>query len=42
MKEREVLFSLEAEVELLEVYEWIAAAASPDVAFGYVLRRMFA
>ena len=38
MKEREVLFSLEAEVELLELYEWIAAAASPDVAFGYVTR----
>lgn len=38
MKEREVLFSFKAEAELLELYEWIATAASPDVAFGYVTR----
>lgn len=38
MKERVVVFSLKAEAELLELYEWIAAAASADVAFGYVTR----
>jgi toxin ParE1/3/4 len=38
MKERKVVFSLDAEAELLELYEWIANAASPDVAFGYVTR----
>lgn len=38
MKERRVVFSHKAEAELQELYEWIAAAASPDVAFGYVTR----
>lgn len=38
MRERKVVFSVEAEAELLEIYDWIADAASPDVAFGYVTR----
>ncbi len=38
MKERRVVFSLKADTELQELYEWIATAASPDAAFGYVTR----
>ena len=38
MKENSVVFSPEAENELLEIYDWIAAAASSEVAFGYVTR----
>ena len=38
MEENSVFFAPEAENELLEIYDWIAAAASADVAYGYVTR----
>ena len=38
MKERTVVFSPEAEAELLDIYDWIATAASAVVAYGYVTR----
>ena len=38
MKERPVLFSPEARDDLFALYDWIAAAASPDAALSYVER----
>lgn len=38
MKEYAVIFSPEAEEDLVNLYEYIAAAASPSVAFGYIER----
>jgi toxin ParE1/3/4 len=38
MKVRQVLFSVEAEAELLQIYDWIADKTAPDVALAYVVR----
>lgn len=38
MKERPVIFSPEAENDLIGVYDWIADAASPMIAIGYIER----
>ena len=38
MKEYEIVFSPEAEEDLINLYEQIAIAASPAVAFGYIER----
>ena len=38
MKERRVVFAPEAADDLTELYDWIAAAASPTVAMGYLDR----
>ncbi|QXF12345.1 type II toxin-antitoxin system RelE/ParE family toxin [Sphingopyxis terrae] len=38
MKKREVVLSPEARADLLALYDWIADAASPDIALGYVER----
>ena len=38
MKVRQVVFSVEAEAELLEIYDWIADETAPDVALAYVGR----
>lgn len=38
MKERPVLFSPEARDDLVALYDWIAAAASPDKALSYIER----
>ena len=38
MKEYKVVFSPEAEEDLVNLYEQIAVAASPTVAFGYIER----
>lgn len=38
MKERRVVFAPEAEVDLLELYDWISETASPDVAMTYLAR----
>ena len=38
MKERRVVFSPESESDLIELYDWIAAQASPQVAMGYLGR----
>lgn len=38
MKERRVVFAPEAEDDLLGLYHWIAAEASPAIAIGYLER----
>ena len=38
MKRRTVTFSPEARDDLIELYEWIAAAAGPRIAMAYVER----
>lgn len=38
MKERRVVFSLEAQEDLLGIYDWVASKASPTVAIGYLDR----
>lgn len=38
MKERKVIFSPEAAEDLVALYDWIAEAASPAVAIGYIDR----
>ena len=38
MKERRVLFSPESATDLMELYEWISAEASPEVAMSYLER----
>lgn len=38
MKEYAVVFSPEAEDDLIKLYEYITASASPIVAFGYIER----
>ena len=38
MKRRTVRLSPEARADLLSLYEWIADAASPDIALGYIDR----
>lgn len=38
MKSRRVDFAPEAEVDLNELYDWIAGEASPTVAIGYIER----
>lgn len=38
MKARSVLFSPEAGEDLAQIYEWIASAASPNVALSYINR----
>lgn len=38
MKSRRVDFAPEAEVDLNELYDWIAGEASPAVAMGYIER----
>jgi toxin ParE1/3/4 len=38
MIRREVVFSPEARNDLVELYEWIAAAAGPEIALNYVTR----
>jgi toxin ParE1/3/4 len=35
---RVVVFSPEARVDLIDVYDWIAEAASPEIALAYVER----
>jgi len=38
VKKREVVLSPEARADLLALYDWIAEAASPEIAVGYVER----
>ena len=38
MKARSVFFSPEAGEDLAQIYEWIASAASPNVALSYINR----
>lgn len=38
MKQRDIIFAPEARADLLAVYEWISAKASPDVAMTYIER----
>ena len=38
MKTRAVVFSPEAHADLLALYDWIAEAASPDIALAYIDR----
>jgi toxin ParE1/3/4 len=38
VKERRVLFSPESATDLMELYEWISAEASPQVAMAYLER----
>ena len=38
MKERAVAYAPEARDDLLELYDWIARAASPEVALAYIER----
>ena len=38
MKERAVIISPEAKADLLALYDWIAAAARPVTALGYIER----
>ncbi len=38
MKERNVIFSPEAAKDLITLYDYIAHAASPDIALGYIER----
>lgn len=38
MNERRVVFAPEAVADLIELYDWIAAAASPTVAMNYLDR----
>ena len=38
MKERVVEFAPEALEDLMQIYDWIADAASPETALGYVKR----
>lgn len=38
MKARQVVFAPEAKDDLFALYDWIAGAASPDVALSYVER----
>ena len=38
MKERSVTLSPEAKDDLLALYDWIAAAAQPNTALGYIER----
>lgn len=38
MKERRVTFAPEAAEDLVSIYDWIAEAASPAVAIGYIDR----
>lgn len=38
MRERKVVFSPEARDDLLDLYDWIAEAATPDTALSYVER----
>lgn len=38
MRTREVVLSPEASADLLALYEWIAEAASPEIALDYVER----
>lgn len=35
---RTIVFSPEARADLLELYDWVANAASPDTAMAYVKR----
>jgi plasmid stabilization system protein ParE len=38
LKQYEVIFAPEARDDLFALYDWIAAAASPDVALSYIER----
>lgn len=38
MRERDIVFAPEARADLLALYEWISAKASPDVAMAYIGR----
>lgn len=38
MKRREIVFSPEAQDDLLHLYDWIAGVAGPVVAIGYIER----
>ncbi|MXN65717.1 type II toxin-antitoxin system RelE/ParE family toxin [Stappia sp. GBMRC 2046] len=38
MRKRRVFFAPEARDNLVELYEWIAAAADPDIALPYIER----
>jgi toxin ParE1/3/4 len=38
LKVRKVLFSPEAEQDILQIYEWVASSTSPNVALAYVNR----
>lgn len=38
MKRRRVVFAPEARIDLLNIYDWIAEAANPAVAVGYIER----
>ena len=38
MKERVVIISPEAKADLMALYDWIAAAARPETALGYIER----
>ncbi|RAK67581.1 type II toxin-antitoxin system RelE/ParE family toxin [Phenylobacterium kunshanense] len=38
MNRRRVVFSPEAQADLLDLYEWIADAASPETAMAYIAR----
>ena len=38
MRKRDVFFAPEAQNDLVELYEWIAAATDPDTALRYVER----
>ena len=38
MKRRSIVFAPEARSDLLAIYDWVAAAAGPDVALSYLER----
>lgn len=38
MKERRVVFAPEAAGDLIGIYDWVAEAAAPDIAIGYIER----
>jgi len=38
VKRRRVVFAPEARIDLLNIYDWIAEAANPAVAVGYIER----
>lgn len=38
MKQRQVVFAPEARGDLVDIYDWIAEAASPVVALGFIER----
>lgn len=38
MKQRDIIFAPEARADLLALYEWISAKASPEVAIAYIGR----